>query len=141
MRRIKLIMAALLLGLMLASCSVSPMYQTGNRYGSGPRVSPRRTSKNFKATASYYGKQFDGRKTANGEVFDMNKLTCAHKEYPFGTRFKVTNPDNGNTVIVRVNDRGPFVSGRDFDLSYGAARQLGMLNDGVKALQFELLEN
>lgn len=76
--------------------------------------------------ASYYGKKFHGRKTANGEIFDMYKLTAAHKTLPFGTRVLVTNIKNGRSVTVRINDRGPFVKGRIIDLSYEAARRIGI---------------
>lgn len=90
---------------------------------------------------SFYGKKFHGKQTANGEIFDMNKLTCAHKSLPFGTLLKVTNEDNGNSVVVRVNDRGPFVQGRDLDLSYAAAKKIGLIGAGVKKLKVEVLGN
>lgn len=89
---------------------------------------------------SYYGKKFHGRKTANGETFDMFKLSCAHKVMAFGTMLEVTNPDNGESVVVKVNDRGPFIEGRDIDLSYEAARQLGILNEGVKKMKVKIIE-
>ena len=89
---------------------------------------------------SYYGKKFHGRKTANGETFDMFKVSCAHKVMDFGTILEVTNPDNNKTIKVRVNDRGPFVEGRDIDLSYEAARQLGMINEGVKKMKVRIIE-
>ena len=89
---------------------------------------------------SYYGKAFHGKFTSNGEVFDMYKFTCAHKTLPFDTRIKITNPDNGKSVIVRVNDRGPFVPGRDLDLSYGAAKKIGLVAEGVKEMETEILE-
>ncbi|OQX70572.1 MAG: hypothetical protein B6D62_04420 [Candidatus Cloacimonas sp. 4484_275] len=81
---------------------------------------------------SYYGKKFQGKRTSSGEIFDMNKLTCAHKTLPFGTRLKVINESNGKSVVVRVNDRGPFVAGRDLDLSFAAARKIGLIGIGVK---------
>ncbi|MBM4403852.1 MAG: septal ring lytic transglycosylase RlpA family protein [Candidatus Cloacimonetes bacterium] len=81
--------------------------------------------------ASFYGNRFHGKKTANGERFDKNLLTCAHNTLPFNTILHVTNPRNGKTVTVRVNDRGPFIRGRQLDLSYAAARELGMLKAGV----------
>src|SRR5262245_55715533 len=67
-------------------------------------------------TASYYGKGFDGRRAANGEIFDMNAMTAAHKSLPFGTRLQVTNMENGRSVVVRIQDRGPYVRGRVLDL-------------------------
>ena len=76
--------------------------------------------------ASWYGPNFHGQRTANGEVFDQWALTAAHKSLPFGTRLRVTNPGNGRSVIVRINDRGPFVAGRDIDLSRAAAQEIGL---------------
>ena len=76
--------------------------------------------------ASWYGGNFNGRKTANGETYDMWEMTAAHKTLPFGTRVKVTNTNNGNSTIVRINDRGPFVGGRVIDLSRAAANDIGM---------------
>jgi rare lipoprotein A len=78
------------------------------------------------ATASVYSHKYHGRKTASGERFDMHALTAAHKSFPFGTRVRVTNRSNGKSVIVRINDRGPFVKGRAIDLSLAAARRVGM---------------
>jgi len=81
--------------------------------------------------ASYYGRNFHGRRTASGERYDMRELTAAHPDLAFGTRVEVTNLRNGRKVMVRINDRGPFVKGRIIDLSYAAARQIGMLSQGV----------
>ena len=74
-------------------------------------------------TASYYAEKFHGKRTSNGEIFNMNDLTCAHKSLPFNTILKVTNLSNGKSVQVRVNDRGPFVAGREIDLSKAAAKK------------------
>jgi len=90
-------------------------------------------------TASWYGPEFHGRPTASGEIFNMYDLTCAHRTLPFGTRLRVTNPENGRSVIVTVNDRGPFVRGRDLDLSYGAARAIGLVEKGVGIVKIEYL--
>ncbi|MGV3657069.1 MAG: septal ring lytic transglycosylase RlpA family protein [Chitinophagaceae bacterium] len=81
--------------------------------------------------ASYYADKFNGRKTANGEIFRNRKKTAAHKTLPFGTIVKVTNLRNGRSVKVRINDRGPFVAGRHIDLSKKAARKIGMVQEGV----------
>ena len=81
--------------------------------------------------ASFYAKKFSGRKTASGERLHHDSLTCAHRTYPFGTQLKVTNPANGNTVIVRVTDRGPYVKGRIIDLSVRAAKELGIISQGI----------
>ncbi|HMR92325.1 MAG TPA: septal ring lytic transglycosylase RlpA family protein [Chitinophagaceae bacterium] len=89
----------------------------------------RRVTENGKA--SYYADKFAGRKTANGEIFRQGKMTAAHKTLPFGTKVKVKNLNNGRTIKVRINDRGPFVAGRIIDLSRKGARKLGMIRDGV----------
>lgn len=81
--------------------------------------------------ASWYGSEFHGRRTSSGEIYDMHQLTAAHRELPLGTWILVTNLDNGRSVEVRVNDRGPFVQDRILDVSYGAGRLLGMLGPGV----------
>ncbi len=81
--------------------------------------------------ASYYADKFNGRKTASGATFRQRKRTAAHRTLPFGTKLKVKNLDNGRTVRVKVNDRGPFVQGRMLDLSRKAARKLGMIQQGV----------
>lgn len=89
--------------------------------------------------ASYYAKKFTGRRTANGEFFHHDSMTCAHRHYEFGTLLKVSNPANGKVVIVRVNDRGPFVRGRIIDLSWKAARTLGIISQGVAMVKVEPL--
>lgn len=89
--------------------------------------------------ASWYGRQHHGKPTASGETYDMHKLTAAHPSLPLGTRVLVTNLDNGRTVEVRINDRGPFVSGRVLDLSYAAARRLGAIGDGVVPVGLKVL--
>ncbi|MBW1801352.1 MAG: septal ring lytic transglycosylase RlpA family protein [Deltaproteobacteria bacterium] len=81
--------------------------------------------------ASWYGDDFHGRPTSNGETYDMQKMTAAHKTIPFGTYVKVLNLFNNREIVVRVNDRGPFVKGRIIDLSYAAARDIGMIGPGV----------
>lgn len=90
--------------------------------------------------ASYYGDAFHGKKTASGEVFDQRKLTCAHRELPFGARLRVTNLENNKSVVVRVNDRGPWVSGRIVDLSYAAAKQIGMIEKGLVRVKIERIK-
>lgn len=89
--------------------------------------------------ASYYGFQFLGRKTACGDIFTEHEYTCAHKYLPFGTKIKVTNVDNNRSVIVRVNDRGPFVKGRIVDLSIQSAKELGLIQSGVANVQVEIV--
>ena len=87
--------------------------------------------------ASWYGRQFHGRKTASGETFDMNALTAAHRSLPLNCYIRVTNKTNGKSVVVKVNDRGPFHGNRVVDLSYGAAKQLGITNAGTAKVSIE----
>ena len=89
--------------------------------------------------ASWYGDKYHGRMTANGEIYNMYKLTAAHRTLPFDTRLKVTNLKNRRSVVVRINDRGPFIRGRMIDLSYGAAKKLGMVKDGVQKVELKIL--
>jgi rare lipoprotein A len=92
-------------------------------------------------TASWYGRKFHGRTTANGETYNMYAHTAAHKTLPFGTMIRVTNLSNGRQTMVRINDRGPFVKGREIDLSYATARDLGMLDTGVEKVRLEILSS
>jgi len=87
--------------------------------------------------ASWYGPRFHGKFTANGEVYDQMALTAAHKSLSFGTLLKITNPKNGKSVIVRINDRGPYIEGRELDLSKGAAIELGILEKGVARVKVQ----
>ena len=89
------------------------------------------------AVASWYGSEFHGRPTSSGEIFNMYSFTCAHKEFPFGTRLKVTNLSNNKAVSCLVNDRGPFISGRDIDLSYAAADEIGLIGKGTSRVRIE----
>ena len=91
--------------------------------------------------ASYYAKSFMGRKTASGERLHSDSLTCAHRSYPFGTMLRVTNVLNGRQVIVRVNDRGPFRKGRIIDLSWGAAKEIGMIAQGIAPVTVEKIND
>jgi rare lipoprotein A len=108
--------AIILLGLTLASCS-KYVTQSGK--------------------ASYYADKYNGRRTANGETFSNSQYVAAHKTLPFGTKVKVTNLKNGKTVKVRINDRGPFVTGRIIDLSKQAAKDIEMVADGVVAVKIK----
>ena len=87
--------------------------------------------------ASWYGPGFHGRLTANGEVYDQMSFTAAHKSLKFGTLLKITNLRNNKSVVIRINDRGPYVSGRDLDLSKAAALELGMVKRGVAKIKVE----
>ncbi|MFN0265347.1 septal ring lytic transglycosylase RlpA family protein [Tepidamorphus sp. 3E244] len=85
----------------------------------------------YQGVASWYGKAHHGRKTASGERFNMNAMTAAHKSLPFGTKVKVTNKRSGRSVVVRINDRGPYAGGRIIDLSRAAAQRLGLMQSGT----------
>jgi rare lipoprotein A len=91
-------------------------------------------------TCSFYSPKYDGRRTASGQRFNSNALTAASKTLPFGTRLRLTNPRNHRSVVVRVNDRGPYVKGRDISITNAAARRLGIVHAGVAELQMETLD-
>ena len=99
------------------------------------------SAQTYTGKASFYGPGFHGRRCANGEIFDMYKLTCAHKTLPFGTRLNVTNQKNGKSTIVRVTDRGPYVKGRIIDLSKAAAMELDMVSSGVASVTVEVISD
>jgi rare lipoprotein A len=104
-------------------------------------VNSRETSKKkvIRGQASWYGPGFHGKKTASGEIFDQSRLTAAHKTLPLGTKAKVTNLENGNTVEVEINDRGPYVGQRVIDLSRAAANALGFVESGLTLVRIEPL--
>ena len=114
-------MAALLL---VAGCATSPSARRGDRE---------------RGIASWYGPGFHGRQTANGETYDMNAMTAAHKSLPFDTVVEVRNRDNGRRTRVRINDRGPFVRGRIIDLSRAAAEALAMIGPGVARVELTVV--
>lgn len=87
--------------------------------------------------ASWYGPRFHGRLTANGEIYDQMAFTAAHKKMKFGTLLRITNPKNNKSVVVRINDRGPYIPGRQLDLSKAAAMEIDMIKKGVAKLQVE----
>jgi rare lipoprotein A len=91
--------------------------------------------------ASWYGKDFHGRPTSSSEIYNMNDMTAAHKTLPFGTRVMVINLENGRSAVVRINDRGPFIRGRIIDLSYAAARILGIVGPGTARVRLEILND
>lgn len=92
-------------------------------------------------TASWYGHPYHGRKTASGEIYNMNSLTAAHRTYKFGTKVEVTNVSNNKSVVVKINDRGPFIKGRDLDLSKAAFTQIaGTVAKGVVKIKYKIVE-
>lgn len=111
---------------------------------SGCAESPEAEANENKATqqgkASYYARSFHGEQTASGEIFNQNELVAAHKTLPFDTRVQVTNLENGKTVTVRINDRGPFKPGRIIDLSRVAANRIDLLEDGIAPVKIETLD-
>lgn len=123
----------LLIVLLLASCT------SAVRFGS--KTDEWLVAKDkFEGIASYYGDDFQGKKTANGEIYDKNQLTAAHRTLPFNTRVRVINKKNGNTVVVRINDRGPFNNERIIDLSEKAAEMLDFIFDGTTEVECYILE-
>jgi len=90
--------------------------------------------------ASYYAEEFNGRKTSNGEVYDMNAFTAAHRTLPFNSKVRVTNTLTGKSIIVRINDRGPFKDNRIIDLSLAGAKSLEMIGSGTAPVRLEVLE-
>jgi rare lipoprotein A len=130
----------------LSSCASSPRF-TKERTAE-PKHYPSKAASNntsgkatvYTGIASYYAHDFNGKKTANGETFDMRQLTAAHRSFPFNTKVRVTNLDNGKSCIVRVNDRGPFKLERIMDLSLGAAEALDMIKTGTASVQLEVVE-
>lgn len=107
----------------------------------GERYEPLSSHEGFvqKGIASWYGADFHGKKTSTGEAYDMYAMTAAHKTLPFGVHVKVMNQQNGRETVVRINDRGPFVGGRIIDLSYSAAKEIGVLQSGTSPVKLEAL--
>ncbi len=152
---LRLLVSVLLLAV-LVSCSSTPggsgggryagggpgMYKVGNTYSVNGQTYTPREDYEYDETgiASWYGDEFGGRRTANGEVFDPNELTAAHRTLPMPSLVRVTNLENGKSVVVRVNDRGPFASGRIIDLSRRAAQLLGFDNSGTAKVRVSVLE-
>jgi len=134
----------IILTFILFSCTNSPRY--GSSVSSKGRMNPKsfktmkRVPKVLTGISSYYGTDFHGKLTANGEVYDMYGLTAAHKTLPLNTIVRVTNLSNNKSLILRINDRGPYVKGRILDCSYGAAKKLGFIAQGTTKVRIELIE-
>lgn len=143
-------------GLWIWGCTASPRFGVrGQPKQAGPSdaktaepaaevakaaIPPGKVLLTLEGVASYYAHEFHGRLTSNGETFDMNDLTAAHRTFPFGTKIRVTNLANKLTVIVRINDRGPFKEGRIIDLSLGAAKAIDLTPTGTTSVKLEVLE-
>ena len=126
------------LGYTLVIVLVFSVVTAGCFGGSKPRVY--KIPKGATGMASWYGPGFHGKRTANGERYNMNKISAAHKTLPFGTIVRVTNLDNGKSVEARINDRGPFVKNRVIDLSKGAAKKIDMIGAGVVPVRLKILK-
>ena len=133
----------LVLSLLLMSCSNSPRYRTGSKTskkGYIPLATKGTHAKVLYGVSSFYAEDFHGKLTANGEVYDMYGITAAHKTLPLNTIVRVTNMENDKFIIVRINDRGPFIPGRILDCSYGAALKLGFIAQGTTKVKIEVIE-
>ena len=136
----------LIFNILFFSCTVVPRYNSGDGYANSKidNSTSKKSDKSFKKTyygvSSWYGKDFHGKLTANGEVYDMYGITAAHKKLPLNTVARVTNIDNGKSIILRINDRGPFVKGRILDCSMGAAKKLGFHHAGTANVKIEIIE-
>tara|TARA_B100001250_G_scaffold300158_1_gene261874 strand:+ start:1268 stop:1804 length:537 start_codon:yes stop_codon:yes gene_type:complete len=150
--------------LMITDCTNSPRYVTNDTTLKTRKFSKKTTGKNkgktnktifidpatvntnikhkkiMKGLSSFYSEDFHGKLTANGEVFDMYGLTAAHKTLPLNTICRVTNLENNKSLILRINDRGPYVVGRILDCSYGAAKKLGFVSQGTTEVKIEVIE-
>lgn len=143
-------LAVSLCGLAAAGCSFLPENGSGHSSAKsssyvvhGQRYHILRGADGFvqRGTASWYGRKFHGRRTSSGEIYDMYAMTAAHKRLPIPSQVEVTNLTNGRRVVVRINDRGPFVGNRIIDLSYAAAKQLGMLSEGTAPVEIRAISS
>lgn len=151
LRLFHLLLCIFIMAALSAGCSTrsGKGYNNGRYRGTksytvrGKTYHPLKSARNFveTGTASWYGPGFHGKTTSNGERYNQNAMTAAHKLLPFGTRLRVTNLDNGRVTEVRINDRGPFVGNRVIDLSRAAARELNMLGKGTAKVRLVALED
>lgn len=134
------ILLALTIAGSLSLCSAA-FADDGKDKDDDTKTPAKAAGKSFSGKASWYGPGFNGKKTASGEIFDMNKCSAAHLKLPFNTRVQVEDPRTGKTVIVKVNDRGPYVKTRVMDMSKGAATKLGTISRGVAFIDCLVLED
>ncbi len=134
MRSLLLFGGSALLAIALAGCTASPRFT----FEKPTEV----MDENYtdEGVASYYAEEFNGKMTSSGEQYDMNAMTAAHRTLPFNTRVRVTNQTNGKSVVVRINDRGPFKDDRLIDLSYAAAKQLELVGSGTATVKIKVVE-
>jgi rare lipoprotein A len=126
--------------LFFSACSSSVRYTKTESNKEKSEETDSRILETGTGTASYYADEFDGKKTASGEIYDMNKLTAAHPSFPLNTKVKVTNLKNGLSVEVRINDRMPSFKNRIIDLSLEAAKEIDMIKAGIQEVKVEVLE-
>lgn len=124
--------------MLFAACSSTSRYSGSSVDDSG--INTTNILETETGTASFYADEFNGKKTANGEIYDMNELTAAHPKYPFNTIVEVTNLKNSRRVQVRINDRMPNFKNRIIDLSLKAAEKLGMIQDGIQEVKVEVIK-
>ena len=143
-----------MIGLLCVDCAPAPRYKSGNSSITAPKKKEKPKSKKkekkkssfnkskkvYRGISSFYGPKFHLKLTANGEMFDMYGVSAAHKEFPFNTVVRVTNENNGKSLIIRINDRGPYIDGRILDCSFGAAKKLGFVSEGTAPVKIEILE-
>ena len=144
-----IIFNSFLIFIFFSNCTSSPRYsrsyglmnknisKDSKKKGGGSKV---RHRKIIKGISSFYAEDFHGKLTANGEVYDMYGLTAAHKTMPLNTICRVTNLENDKSLILRINDRGPYIKGRILDCSYGAAKKLDFINQGTTMVKIEVIE-
>ena len=132
----------LVIFLFTISCTVSPRYGVSNQVNNKKNTKNNRVKSNgvLRGVSSWYGPNFHGKLTANGEVYDMYGVTAAHKTLTLNTVVRVTNLDNGKSLILRINDRGPYVDGRILDCSFGAAKKLGFHEQGTANVEIKIIE-
>jgi len=132
----------LVIFLFTISCTVSPRYGVSNQVNNKKNTKNSRVKSNgvLRGVSSWYGPNFHGKLTANGEVYDMYGVTAAHKTLTLNTVVRVTNLDNGKSLILRINDRGPYVDGRILDCSFGAAKKLGFHEQGTANVEIKIIE-
>lgn len=130
----------LIIMIVMTGCVSTPKYQASRKPQLKWRVGDEEILESTIGVASFYGRKFAGRPTASGEIFNPALMTAAHKTWSFGTIVRVTNLKNNKSVVIKINDRGPFIEGRDIDLSRGSAERIGMVQDGVARVKMEILK-
>ena len=146
----KILIYTIIISSTFFNCSNAPRYYKSDN--TGTNKTPKKVSKSgkgnrskghrkiIKGISSFYAEDFHGKLTANGEVYDMYGLTAAHKTMPLNTICRVTNLENNKSLILRINDRGPYIKGRILDCSYGAAKKLDFINQGTTNVKIEVIE-